>query len=53
MSTEVGDLDAALAALYQLPLEQFVATRDQLARRLRATGDRATAARSPACGAHR
>jgi hypothetical protein len=43
MSTEVGDLDAALAALYQLPLEQFVATRDQLARRLRATGDRATA----------
>jgi hypothetical protein len=43
MSTEVGDLDAALAALYQLPLEQFVATRDQLARRLRAAGDRATA----------
>jgi hypothetical protein len=39
MSTEVGDLDAALAALYQLPLEQFVATRDQLARRLRAAGD--------------
>jgi hypothetical protein len=43
MSTEVGDLAAALAALYQLPLEQFVATRDQLARRLRAAGDRATA----------
>jgi hypothetical protein len=43
MSTEVGDLDAALAALYQLPLEQFVATRDQLGRRLRAAGDRATA----------
>ena len=43
MSTEVGDLDAALAALYQLPQEQFVATRDQLARRLRAAGDRATA----------
>jgi hypothetical protein len=43
MSTEVGDLDAALAALYQLPLEQFVATRDELARRLRAAGDRATA----------
>jgi DNA repair exonuclease SbcCD ATPase subunit len=43
MSTEVGDLDAALAALYHLPLEQFVATRDQLARRLRAAGDRATA----------
>jgi hypothetical protein len=43
MSTEVGDLDAALASLYQLPLEQFVATRDQLARRLRAAGDRATA----------
>jgi hypothetical protein len=43
MSTEVGDLDAALAALYRLPLEQFVATRDQLARRLRAAGDRATA----------
>jgi hypothetical protein len=45
MSTEVGDLDAALAALYQLPLEKFVATRDQLARRLRAAGDRATAGR--------
>jgi methyl-accepting chemotaxis protein len=45
MSTEVGDLDAALAALYRLPLEQFVATRDQLARRLRAAGDRATARR--------
>jgi hypothetical protein len=43
MSTEVGDLDAALSALYQLPLDQFVATRDQLARRLRAAGDRATA----------
>ena len=43
MSTEVGDLDAALATLYRLPLEQFVATRDQLARRLRAAGDRATA----------
>jgi hypothetical protein len=40
MSTEVGDLDAALAALYRLPLEQFVATRDQLVRRLRAAGDR-------------
>jgi hypothetical protein len=40
MSTEVGDLDATLAALYQLPLEEFVATRDQLARRLRAAGDR-------------
>jgi hypothetical protein len=24
MSTEVGDLDAALAALYQLPLDQFL-----------------------------
>jgi hypothetical protein len=45
MSTEVGDLDAALAALYRLPLEQFVATRDQLARRLRAAGDRVTARR--------
>lgn len=43
MSTEVGDLDAALAALYQLPLDQFVATRDQLARRLRAAGDRDSA----------
>jgi hypothetical protein len=43
VSTEVGDLDAALAALYQLPLEQFVATRDQLVRRLRMAGDRATA----------
>src|SRR5215212_4664664 len=45
MSTEVGDLDAALTALYQLPLEQFVTTRDQLARRLRAAGDRDTARR--------
>jgi hypothetical protein len=45
MSTEVGDLDAAVAALYQLPLEQFVATRDQLARHLRAAGDRASARR--------
>jgi hypothetical protein len=44
-ATEVGDLDAALDDLYQLPLEQFVATRDQLARRLRAAGDRATARR--------
>ena len=54
MSTEVGDLDAALAALYQLPLEQFVATRDQLARR--ASGPPATGpppARSPACGGRR
>jgi hypothetical protein len=45
MSTEVGDLDAALAGLYQLPLEQFVATRDQLASRLRAAGDRDSARR--------
>ena len=53
MSTEVGDLDAALATLHQLPLEQFVATRDQLAR---ASGPLATAtepARSPPCGARR
>jgi hypothetical protein len=42
-ATGVGDLDAALAALYRLPLERFVATRDQLGRRLRAAGDRATA----------
>jgi hypothetical protein len=42
-STNIGDLEAALAALYRLPLEQFVATRDQLARRLRAAGDRAAA----------
>src|SRR5215218_6572600 len=42
-ATGVGDLDAALAALYRLPLERFVATRDQLARRLRDAGDRATA----------
>jgi hypothetical protein len=43
MPAEVDDLDAALAGLYQLPLEEFVATRDQLARRLRAAGDRDTA----------
>jgi hypothetical protein len=45
MSTEVGDLDAALAALYRLPLEQFVTARDQFARRLRAAGDRDSARR--------
>src|SRR4029453_6928138 len=43
MSTEVGDLDAAVAALDPPPLEQVLATRDQLARRLRAAGDRAHA----------
>jgi hypothetical protein len=41
--TEAGDPDAALAGLYQLPLDRFVATRDQLVRRLRAAGDRDTA----------
>jgi hypothetical protein len=40
MSTEADDLDAALAALYRRPLGEFVAARDQLARQLRAAGDR-------------
>jgi hypothetical protein len=35
-----ADLDAALAGLYQRPLSEFVAARDQLARQLRAVGDR-------------
>jgi hypothetical protein len=29
-----------VAALYRLPVAEFVAARDQLARRLRAAGDR-------------
>jgi hypothetical protein len=40
MSAAVQDPNGALAALYRLPLEEFVAARDQLARQLRAAGDR-------------
>jgi hypothetical protein len=40
-----ADLDAALAGLYRRPLGEFVAARDQLARQLRATGDRQAAQR--------
>jgi hypothetical protein len=40
MSAAVEDPDGAVAALYRLPLDQFVAARDQLARQLRAAGQR-------------
>jgi hypothetical protein len=40
MSAEADDLDGAQAGLYRRPLEEFVAARDQLARQLRAAGDR-------------
>lgn len=43
MSAEAVDVEAAVAALYRLPLGGFVAARDQLARRLRAAGDREAA----------
>jgi hypothetical protein len=43
MSAEAIDVEAAVAALYQLPLGEFVAARDQLARQLRTTGDREAA----------
>jgi hypothetical protein len=33
-------VETAVAALYRLPLGEFVAARDQLARQLRAAGDR-------------
>src|ERR671923_54590 len=39
-----GELEAALAALYALPPEQFVAGRDGLVRQLRARGEREAAA---------
>ena len=42
MSAEVED---AVAGLYRLPLAEFVAGRDQLARQLRAAGDREAARR--------
>jgi hypothetical protein len=45
MSTDVGDVDTAVAALYRLPLAEFVAARDELARRLRTAGDRQAARR--------
>jgi hypothetical protein len=40
MSQEAVEVEAAVAALYRLPLSEFVAARDQLARQLRAAGDR-------------
>jgi 7-cyano-7-deazaguanine synthase len=43
MSAEVGNVDTTVAALYRLPLAEFVAARHQLARRLRTTGDRQAA----------
>ncbi len=45
MGEGAGEVEAAVAALYQLPLAEFVAARDALARRLRAAGDRQAAAR--------
>ena len=45
MSTEAVEVEAAVAALYRLPLGEFVAARDQLARRLRSAGDRQAARR--------
>jgi hypothetical protein len=43
MSAEAIEVEAAVAALYRLPLGEFVAARDQLARQLRAAGDREAA----------
>jgi DNA repair exonuclease SbcCD ATPase subunit len=40
VSAQAGDLEDAVAALYRLPLGEFVAARDQLARQLRAAGQR-------------
>jgi hypothetical protein len=37
------DPNDAVAALYRLPLDQFVAARDQLVRQLRAAGQREAA----------
>ena len=39
-SAASDDLDATVAGLYRLPLAEFVAARDRLARQLRAAGDR-------------
>jgi hypothetical protein len=44
MSAEV-EIEDAVAGLYRLPLAEFVAARDQLARQLRAAGDREAALR--------
>jgi hypothetical protein len=44
MSAEVR-VEDAVAGLYRLPLAEFVAGRDQLARQLRAAGDRKAARR--------
>jgi hypothetical protein len=45
MSADADNPDGALVALYRLPLAEFVAARDQLARRLRTAGDRDAARR--------
>jgi hypothetical protein len=44
MSAE-AEVEDAVAGLYRLPLAEFVAARDQLARQLRGAGDRETARR--------
>jgi hypothetical protein len=46
MSGEAVDVEAAVAALYRLPLGEFVAARDQLTRQLRAPVGPAAAGRS-------
>jgi len=45
MSAEAVDVEAAVAARYRLPLDEFVAARDQLVRQLRTAGDREAARR--------
>ena len=47
-----ADLGGAVAALYRLPLSEFVGARDQLARQLRAGGDREAARQVAGCGGH-
>jgi hypothetical protein len=44
MSAEI-EAEDAVAGLYQLPVAEFVAARDQLVRQLRAAGDREAARR--------
>ena len=46
MPAAAEDPNGAVAGLYRLPLEGFVAARDQLARQLRAAGQAHAAARA-------
>jgi hypothetical protein len=43
VSAQAGDVQDTLAALYRLPLGEFVSARDQLARQLRGAAQRETA----------